>query len=88
MDHAPSRERIGRANDVLVEETRAPDLAGNKSRAENADEEPAHVQAGGAGDEGSETDGDGAQDQQAAVGIPRAEPVTEGAGEQAHQQGR
>jgi len=56
-----ARERVGRADYVLVEPSRAPDLAGHEGPAENADKEANDVKTVGIADQRRQSNGDAAR---------------------------
>lgn len=79
-------KRIGRTNNILVEESSRPDLAGHKAASEDTNEEPKRVQTGGVENGSSKEGGYCTGEQAASEGQTRAEAITCRAGNEAHDQ--
>ncbi|KGQ12355.1 hypothetical protein BBAD15_g1907 [Beauveria bassiana D1-5] len=75
------------ADDVLVEEAGAPDLAGDKGGAKHAEEEARGVEARGGADERGEPDGEAPGEEQAEEDAARPELVTQWAGGEPEEEG-
>lgn len=81
-----ARQRVGCADNVLVEEARRPHLTRNKRAPEDTDEEAADVEPGGVFDERGEAERDGAEEEEPAKDLAGAELVTQGTGDEADEE--
>jgi hypothetical protein len=81
-----SNQRVGSADDISVEESSGPDLAGNERAPENTDEEPNSVETGGVVRSASERRRDGADEQAADEDETGSKSIAERAGNSSHDQ--
>lgn len=79
-------QRIGGSNNVLVEEASGPDLAGNESSTEDADEKADEVQAHGVLRSASQCSRDCAGEEQVRKGLTRANVIAHGTGDYTDEQ--
>lgn len=81
-----SREGVGCADDLLVEEPGAPDLARNEGSAQDADEEPQCNESVGVGDQAGQGSWNGTGEQQCDEDQARTEAITERTGDEADEE--
>lgn len=82
---APSRSKgVGCADNLLVEEPSAPDLAGNEGAAQDSNEEPECNQARGRGNETGHGGWNGSTEKKPDEDQTGSEAITEGSGDESY----